>query len=270
MSENEVMQVEAEHENAVVLLRDMESRVQMVKYAISVIPQVCHKRNILNMGGNPFIDNDGCQKIAIAAGISFGIPTIEKEWVDDPESGERVYEVIVEGVARLNTKEIYEVGGANSQDQFLAARKLPILRLKIEVHKKALANWQGRCVRTLLGLKELTWEELKNAGFEQDKANSVDFNKGKSTGISEDANEVRDKIRDAVLDAVDGNKTAAKELLEVLTTFEGEKGTVKGKNNVKNLTDKAANFLWAKIKKNDNEWQKACVEIRTKYPTEEA
>lgn len=265
MIDNEIVQVNAEEESSI-MLSNMENRVQLIKYAISIIPQVCHERNILDMGGNPYIDSDGCQKIAVAAGISFSRPQVESEWVDDPDTGARVYEVIVEGEANLGNKSIFEVGGCNSQDKFLSSRKLPTLQLKLEVKKKALANWQGRCVRTLLGLKELTWKELENAGFRQGKAPSIDYNKGAQSGKSADADDTRDKIRDAVLAAVDGNATAAKELLEVMTSFIGKDGTqVRGKANVKDLSDKAANFLWAKIKKNDDDWQRACVEIRQQY-----
>ncbi len=249
MSEERNEVVEIEREDTPLILKEADARATMMNTMVKNVVKACHQRNIIDMGGNPYIDDDGCQKIARVVGVSYSSPEI-KEGYEDNENGQKEYVVEVSGEATLLGQTIYEFGACTSNDGFISKRgNLSSLQMKIEIKKKAICNWRGRCVRSLLGLKELTWKELQSVGFSQDNASKVDYKQGKSSGKSDDGNDARKKIGNMLLDDCKGDRAAAGELLEVLTTFENKDGkTVKGKSSAKDLTDKQAGFTWGKIK----------------------
>ena len=236
------------------LIEKVEAQANFLSAVLKMLPRVCHNRNIVDMGGNPYIDDDGCQKMARLSELSFSEPHITEGYEPIPNSEEKEYVINVTGTVRLRNTTISEVGICTTNDAFLSARPgLSHNQLKGEVRKKALSNWRGRCVRTILGLRGLSWEDLKESGFDQDSAGSVDYNKGAKSGKSEKADEVRIKLGEMLFADCKDNKTAAENLLEVLTSFEGDKGPVKGKKSVLKLTDKAANFTWAKYQSDGTE-----------------
>lgn len=279
----EVMRVE-EKPNMSIALTEAEARAKLMKNLLPHLVQVCYASNILSMrdkdgGSKPYINNDGCQKIARIAGISFGKPNVVVSYEDMPaepaeyysDSGNlkkeakqarRAYIVEVEGEASLLGQTITEFGGASSEDGFYNRPKESPVEIRLEVRKKAMANWQGRCVRTLLGLQGLSWKDLTDVGFKDGEGGAVEFENGKhaarkSTAADEGAaSEVKTKLREMVLNEVQGNKTAAEDLLELMTEFEGKDGMVKGKRNIAYLSDKAANTTWNKYKHGGKERDK--------------
>lgn len=278
MSEEEAVQVEVEKEDAIPepralastnqfdMVREAEARAEMIGKIIPSLVKACHKRNIIDMGGNPYIDDDGCQKIARTIGISYSQPAVDGYYDTDEKTKEKVWVVEVSGEASAFGQSLHEVGACTSSDQFLARRDLPMIQLKIEVKKKAYANWRGRCVRGLLGLKELTWEELEKYGFTRDGANSVDFKKGGKGGRTKSGENTQEAVRDAIMKAVDGNEGAAKELLERATEFPGKDGdTVPGKRNVKELSEKRLSILASKIKKKEKNYLAILEEVRHEF-----
>jgi len=248
--ENEIVETEEETKTELTALPDLareaEIRTQAMKTILAVIVKVCHKRNIIDMGGNPYITDDGAEKIARVAGVSFTQPVITQYW-DEDEEGRRIWNVEAQGSCSVLGQNFYDIGGCTSEDKFIANRRLGTSRMKLEIKKKCMANLRGRLVRGILGLKEFTWDELKSSGFKQDEASKVEYNKGAKTGISDDAKEVREKIRETILHDCEGNSTTAKHCLRLLTTFEGKDGPVEGKENVDKLSDKFANVVWGKV-----------------------
>jgi len=253
------VEVSGQQEQGAIMLRESAARAEMMGKLIPTLVKACHQRNILDMGGNPYIDNDGCQKIARTVGISFGKPDVESYW--DEDEGVKVWVVEVCGEATVMGQTIYEVGGCTSQDKFLSSRRMGMMQLKIEVKKKAIANWQGRCVRTLLGMKELTWAELEAQGFSADAAGKVEYKTGrdsnsktnqkKDTEAEENLKEVKVKIGNQLIADCGNDKNLAAKLLESLTAFEGKDGDmVKGKTSVTRLSEKQAFYFWGSYRPN--------------------
>jgi hypothetical protein len=267
--------------------QEAERRALLLKSVIGHIVKVCSEGNIMRLGENPYITTDGCQRIARVMGVSFDAPTIEKRW-EDSKDGERVFIVDVCGQATAFGQTVFEVGGATSEDDFYRKKvegkngapttyvlRSPLMEIRLEVQKKAVANWQGRCVRTLLGLKQLTWADLENAGFSRDRAASVDYKTGRQTAGNDGAedqaklDEVKGKI-EAQIEADAGSKAGASFVLERMTAFQGKDGKpVKGRSYVKDLSDKQVFFLWKRIKPGGDgrdAYQDAIAAAQDKYP----
>lgn len=261
-----------ERENAfAIALAETEARARIMKSILPQLVAVCHESNIMDLGGKPYINNDGCQKIARIAGISFGKPrvTISTEQMPPvpeevyPDSGKvkrrgrparTAYIVEVEGEAILMGQTVMEFGGASSEDGFFDRPNESPVETRLEVRKKAMANWQGRCVRTLLGLQGMSFEELARVGFDRSRMGKVEYKEGRhsaakdTTSDQTSLDDTRAKIREQILADISSNAEAAAYVLEEMTAFPGDKGIVPGRKRVDALTEKQVFRLWGEIK----------------------
>lgn len=290
------------HQDMSVVLVEAEARAKLMKMIIPQLVRVCHANNILSMKGKdkdgndstkPYINNDGCQKIARIVGISFGKPDITVSYEEMPPEKEeryedsgrikkaakparRVYIVEVQGEASLMGQTITEFGGASSEDGFYNRPNESPVEIRLEVRKKAMANWQGRCVRTLLGLQGLSWEDLEATGeFNRESAGGVEYKTGKHSShkdTSEDkasADEAKAKIRDQILADVGNDNRAAAALLERMTAFKGKDGKeVPGVSHIDKLSDGRAFTTWGRIKpggKDREAYENALVEVKDRF-----
>lgn len=252
--------------NMSVALIEAEARAKLMKNILPHLVQVCYADNIQDFDGKPFINNDGCQKIARIAGISFSRPNIYVSYEDLPPEPEERYEdsgkikrkakparrafiVEVEGEASLLGQTITEYGGASSEDGWFNRPQESPVETRLEIRKKAMANWQGRCVRTLLGLQGLSWDILKDVGFKRGEGGTVEhrvgrhsIKDGKEDKVALD--ETRTYIRNQILSDVNKNPDAASLVLQTLTAF----GDFPGYKKAERISEKVAPRLWKEIK----------------------
>ena len=259
----EVVKIETEVENEVAqsqsniteaMLAGVEVRGNIIRsIGPVIIPKTCHPANLTARNGKVYVDDSGCQKISRAIGISFDKPTIREGYEDD-ENGNKEWVVRVEGGASVFNQDIFEIGACTEKDKFISDNSnLRGAQKKIMVSKKAIKNWRGRCVRGMLGLDGITVEELAANGMDTSQITVIEYQKGKTSGKSDDSAEAKKKLGEMMLKDCKEDKAAAGELLEVLTTFEGDKGTVKGKSSIAKLTDKQAGYSWGNYKKGGKE-----------------
>jgi hypothetical protein len=259
--ENEIVTAEPMAENAgersLAMYHEAEERAKLMNVLVPSLLKATHSGDIIDQGGKPFIADSGCEKIARVAGVSFGRPEVSSGF-DEDENGKRYFSVTIRGYASILGQEIYEVGGCDEFDKFIASRKLPFGQRKLEVEKKAFCNWRGRCVRTLLGMTGLRWVDLEKYGITSEGRTKVAYKEGskshadggKAEATSSEFEDVRQKIRAQILANLDNNEDDAKEALVRLTSFtDKESGKeVRGRENVSQLSEKWAFGLWAKIK----------------------
>lgn len=271
-------------------LPEAEARAKLMKAILPQLVAVCYDNNILDLGGKPYINNDGCQKIARISGISFGRPRIVVSTENLPPEPEELYEdsgkikkkakpartayiVMMEGEASLLGQEITEFGGASSEDGWFDRPHESFTETRLEIHKKAMANWQGRCVRTLLGLQGLSWDDLEKVGFKLGKGGGVEYREGRHSGSDksdgkEAADDMRKKVSQQIYADVSENAEAARYVLEKVSGFQGRDGWVNGKTDVQKISDKAIAVLWGKIKPDGKEREKydqAVIEAKEKF-----
>jgi len=255
----------------------LQGRAELMRNILPHLVKCCNARNIKDLDGNPYVDSDACERIANIVGISLGSPKIEKYWEDDGD-GKRVFCVDVIGEAQAFGRTVTEIGGCTSEDLFYHKRvgdeyvqRLPMSKLRLEVTKKAMANWQGRAIRTVLGLKELTWEELEKVGFKQSESTSVKYRKEseQDSDRKDKAEECRGKIAAKLMADCGNNKEAAQMLLKSLTTFEKSDGsTFDGYTSTKKLSEKFAFRLWGEIKsggKGEKKYLEKLVEVQKHF-----
>jgi hypothetical protein len=152
-----------------------------------------------DQGGKPYLQVSGSEKIGRLFGISWRIdePVYEQE-----EGGHFGY--TYKGYFTLAGVTIEAIGTRSSKDGFFKKYKdgteLPISAIdKGDVKKAAYTNLLGSGISRILGMRNLSWAELEEAGITQASISKVDFKeKGKKKeGIaSEGAETVETFITD--------------------------------------------------------------------------
>lgn len=246
---NEVV-VSAEHENSVDLVSLASERAKLFRLAITKLPECTSPSNWTDHGGKPFLDDNGCERMARVLGIGISEPEVTAGMETDLEDGSKFYAVELVGSASIRfgdgTKlEMPQNGGCTSRDKFFKGR--PGITT-LDIKKKAYANYRGRCIRSFLGIGGLSWADLEAAGIHKEDCVSVDYRKGKETGKSADGDDARSKLEKMIMTDCCGEIMAAKDLLCRLTEWEKDGKKMAGKENIADLSDKQAAFGWGNYK----------------------
>jgi hypothetical protein len=228
-----------------------EKRIEAVKKIKAISLRVTNPQDWVDEGGKPYLQVSGGQKVARVFGISWRID--QPIFIID-EDGHFRYEY--KGYFSMGNIEIEVIGIRSSKDPFFRGSKEnpkpPSEIDKGNVQKSALTNCVGNGITSLLGLKNLTWEDLTDAGISRDKTNSVSFSKKEMT---EESKGQRDEIQKMLNEMFNNDPAKVSEALEKITSFPGKDGkTVKGKSRIEDLSEKAIGPNYGKVKKLYDEW----------------
>jgi hypothetical protein len=134
-----------------------------------------------DQGGKPYMWASGAEKIGRLFGISWRIdePSVEYE-----ESGH--YSITYKGYFTLAGVTVEAIGSRSSKDGFFkkydypngTKTEMPPSAIdKGDVKKSAYTNLLGNGITRILGLRNLTWEDLDSAGITKDAVGKVAFKK---------------------------------------------------------------------------------------------
>jgi hypothetical protein len=212
----------------------------------------------IDEGGKPYCQWTGTSKIANAFGVTYKIENILPEKNSD-EHGEYVDYTAV-GMVKWNGREVPEVGTGSTRDPFFGKKngvRIPLSEIdRTDIKKKALTNFLNRGIKDLIGLS-FTWQEIETiteGRITQEKVKAagggVSFDKKPGHTDSAEAKDYREKIRTMLIDMCGGDTESAKLALVKYTSFKDKTSgkEVPGKDNVKYLSDKAAEVTYHKIK----------------------
>ena len=134
----------------------------------------------VDQNGKPYLQVSGAEKIARMFGISWSIDDPTKE---DLGGGHYIY--TYKGMFEAYGATIEAVGSRSSKDGFFkrydysTGQKLEMPASEIDpgdVKKAAYTNCVGNGITRLLGLRNLTWEEVEqHGGFKRGQASKVEY-----------------------------------------------------------------------------------------------
>ena len=176
------------------LAEQAEKRVMALNKIKRAALLATNARDWTDQNGNPYLQVSGAEKVARVFGIAWKIdePIMETE-----ESGHFSY--TYKGYFTVAGATIEAIGTRSSKDPFFkryAGRgddrhELPPSELdKGDLKKAAYTNLLGNGITRLLGLRNLTWEDIKEyAGITKDQVGRVDYKKnGKAqSGIASES-----------------------------------------------------------------------------------
>jgi hypothetical protein len=191
MSENE------ERENLPAIADDFliqvadqaERRVDAVMKIKRVSLKVTNARDWTDQNGNPYLQVSGSEKIANLFNISWRID--EPLYNEEPDGH---FTWTYKGYFTLGGRSIEAIGTRSSKDAFFnkysygdadeeGKKKKTLLPPsaidKGDVKKAAMTNLFGNGITRILGIRNLTWDDLKEfAGITKDQVSAIQYRKG--------------------------------------------------------------------------------------------
>jgi len=240
-------------DNLIEIANMAEKRIEAIKKIKSIVFRVTNSRDWIDQGGNPYLQASGGEKVGGVFGISW---RIDEPQLTTEESGH--YSYTYKGYFSMGGRIIEVIGSRGTIDPFFSkshGEAIPPSEIdRNDVKKAALTNLIGNGVTRILGIRNLTWEELEAAGIKRDKTVKVDYGKAEMTS---EAKDLRDKIGSMLMEMAGSNKAAASKLLTKYTSFVGKDGKeVKGKSSLAGLSEKAIPVTYGKVKEAYEEWKK--------------
>lgn len=151
-----------------------ERRVDAVNRIKNLSLRVTNHQDWTNQGGKPYMQVSGAEKVARLFGISWRLDEPTRE---DHQDGHFSY--TFKGYFSMGSAEIEVVGTRSSSDPFfLGSKDNPKPPSEIDrndVKKGAMTNCIGNGISRLLGIRNLTWDELKAAGISKDQTGTVNY-----------------------------------------------------------------------------------------------
>jgi hypothetical protein len=247
-------------------LPDLETVARRADYIKKVFAKAClalSPKNIVDFGGQPYLDNIACKKIANLFDLqvqqfhsNIGV-AYQKEMID---SATNHYIIRIAGKVFFKSNpsdyEVYEGTADSFGDWFrqwqiteereengkkktvvVSAQTLP----QQKVEEKATANLLQRAVKKKLGL-DFTWEELEQAGVDRNKCKGFSF---KSSGVADSAETVAKKqeVWTKIVEICNGNVDLAKKTLMKHTAF----NDFAGHSDINKVSEKQLTFLEKKV-----------------------
>jgi hypothetical protein len=223
--------------------------------------RVTNAHDWINQQGKPYLAVSGAEKIARLFGISWRIDEPVRE---DEEGGHFTY--TYKGYFSLSGITIEAIGTRSSKDGFFKRYRgkgddrveLPASEIdKSDVKKAAYTNCIGNGITRLLGIRNLTWEELQVAGIKVEGMAKVEYKQAEEAPESKD---LREEIRKLILEMSGGDDNQAKAILQEFTSFipkgKTEADRVHGKSHIKDLTEKQLQPTYGKVEEAYEKWQK--------------
>ena len=150
-----------------------------------------------------------------------------------------------------STPPIDFIGSRGTKDVFFSkshGEAVPISEIdRNDVKKAAYTNLLGNGITRLLGLRNLTWEEVEEAlKVKRTDCSKVDYGKKE---MSAEAKDLRNEIKKMLTEMAIASKTDFSKLLMLYTSFIRKDGKeVTGKSKLEDISEKAMPVTYGKVK----------------------
>jgi len=174
-----------------------EKRIAAVNKIKQIALRVTNYRDWTDQGGKPYLQVSGSEKVARVFGISWRFNgDIRRE--DEPD-GHFTYIVPMEFI--MGNSSIQFEGSRSSKDPFFSKKskyengekksiEVPPSEIdRTDVQKGAITNAIGNGITRLLGIRNLTWEDLEAVGIKKAQISKVDYKKTQTTENKPDSKE---------------------------------------------------------------------------------
>ena len=158
---------------------------------IRAATKLCYPQDWINFGTKPYLTGGGAMRLC-AVGINLSEPKFDVD-----EQGEDIFVTCtIEAEWPAMAQRSVQTGACNTRDKFFSGSKdgsfynqclrnaegetrLARKMMLGHIRKKAQENATSRAVCAVMGIKDLTWEDLEAVGFSRDKAGGdIEFKKG--------------------------------------------------------------------------------------------
>ncbi|KKM98519.1 hypothetical protein LCGC14_1157090 [marine sediment metagenome] len=174
-------------DNIIAIAAKAEERVNAINKIKRISLKVTNPHDWVDQSGKPYLQASGSEKVARLFGISWRIDEPSK---DNEEGGHFTF--TYKGYFSLSGITIEVIGTRSSKDPFFKRysyskdennnsikTELPVSEIdKTDVKKAAFTNCIGNGITRLLGIRNLTYDDLIEAGIDVKKITEIDYKKG--------------------------------------------------------------------------------------------
>jgi hypothetical protein len=234
-----------------------EKRIEAVKRIKTLSLKVTNSKDWVFQGDIPYLQCTGSEKIRNLFGINCSLKTDAFKRIQQDKGH---YAIEYTGSFSWNNMTIDVIGTASTKRPFFkryeykddVKTEVPPDEIDItDVMKAAHTNLMNNGIKKILGLRNLSEGDLRQAGINVETIERIGFKK--------ENKESKDILREAgkMLSEINsGDQTKSEDFLEELTSFMGDKGMVKGKRTFKNMSEKQLKVVYGKIKTKYAEFKK--------------
>ena len=253
-----------EVDSVALALERAQRQVEVLSKVLAIAVKRTNHFDWVDQGGKPYLTASGAEKLMPLFGISVSNTFYKKEFSKDDKGD--FYFYVYRGTFSWAGSSIEAVGTCSSRDKFFAWDSKnqcykPLSEVdEANIMKAAYSNMIVNGVTRVLGIRNLTWEQVESFGINRSKVAKVEYRSRKGNGKasvegpSED--EMRRKIGDMLLEIAEGDKERAKSLLEAVSSFEGRDGnTVPGVSSLAELSGARLQVVYGKVKKEYELWK---------------
>jgi len=255
-SDNEVLAIEPGIE---LVIANAEKQVKILEKILAIAVQRTNQYDWLDQNGKPYLTSSGAEKLMPLFGVSLFETNSEKTYSKDEKGDYYIYKY--KGTFSWKGGSIEALGACSSRDKFFAwdskaqtFKSLPEVD-ETNIMKAAYSNMMVNGITRLLGIRNLTWEQLEKYGIRKSQVSKVDYRNGGHT-VTEDEKKKQDEIAKMMLELCYGDQAAATKQLIEITAFKGKDGDVPGIDHPRKLSGKRLDIAHSKIKANYGEFKK--------------
>ena len=220
------MVTEEDLENAIKKAERMETLVRKIK---TLAIKQTNPHDWVDMQGKPYLQSSGAEKIARMFGISWRICEGYPKREDIKDEKGSYYMYTYKGEFTMGGKSIEIIGTCSQKDKFLGTQgkaERPASEIdETNIIKKANTNMIARGITTILGIRNLTWDEVHSGGVEQNQTNKVVYQTEKEiVGVIKIINTKTGKNKagkDYVMHAITINTPSGDKLVKTFCDAEG-------------------------------------------------
>ena len=267
MGSNEIMKVEQGQDTDIIgsekdidfIVAQAEKQIETLKKVLGIAIKRTSALDWIDQSGKPYLTASGAEKLMPLFGVSVTGTKLEKLQSEDDKGGLYIYKAT--GVFSWKGGSIEALGSCSSRDKFFAydsnSGEFKALSQVDETNimKAAYSNLMVRGITQLLGIRNLTWEQLGEFGVDKGKVQKVVYGKGKKEA-TEDEKVKQEKLKDMILQMAYGKTKDAATYLAAITQFKGRDGKmVKGVERPVFLTGQRLAIAYSKAEKDYKEFQ---------------
>lgn len=212
----------------------------------------------VNQGGSPYLMDRGAENVAIAFGVDISEVRLALEWAEDNKG--RYYTYVASGKAysKKLARYVEDMGVCSQRDRFFGWDSSTRAWRPIEdvdmanIRRKAVTNLYNRLIKRVIGLMNVTFDDLKAAGIDPGQLGKVEYQAGRDRAekeLSEEGKDVRTKLGDMLMRMANNDKAAAAKLLEKYTAFKDDKGEERKATSLASMSEKWLKSTYGKVKK---------------------
>ena len=238
------------------IAENAEKRIAAVNKIKLIALKVTNINDWVDQNGKPYLQVSGAEKIARLFGISWTVEQLDKDIAGD---GHVTFNY--KGLFRMGNASVEAIGARSSRDLFFSVRYINGNKIErppteidmADVKKAAYTNCLGNGITRLLGIRNMTWEELNVSGIKKDGASKVSYTQAE---MSEKTLTHKDEIIKMLDEMCKGDSELIKKGLKKITTFQGKDGaTVDGADDIEKLSEKRIEVTYGKLKKEYDTWK---------------